>query len=159
YFIGENPDDCRARIIGADAKRSDDPSTDRIHYLVGVFNIEEIYARVAIEAETLGGVDLVIIDTSAAYFPGKEENNNQEIGAYARTQRRLTTLPGGPCVLALCHPTKYASDPTQLLPRGGGAFIGEIDGNLTAWKRDEDIIELHHGKLRGPGFEPISFRL
>jgi hypothetical protein len=73
-------------------------------------------------------------------------------------EKWLTTLPGGPCVLALCHPIKHVIDPNQLLPRGGGAFLNEVDGNLSAWKRDEDIVELHHtGKLRGPGFEPISF--
>jgi hypothetical protein len=160
YFVGENPDDIRARIIAANALRSDDSSTDRIHYVVGIFNIEQIRARVAREAEALGGVDLVLIDTSAAYFLGDEELSNTQMGAHARMLRSLTTLPGGPCVVALCHPIKHVTDPSQLLPRGGGAFLNEVDGNLTAWKRDEDIIELHHtGKLRGPGFEPVSFKL
>jgi hypothetical protein len=160
YFVGENPDDVRARLIGADAYRSDNPATDRIHFIVGVFNIEEIYERVAREIETLGGADLVIIDTSAAYFTGNEELNNVQMGAHARVMRALARFPGGPCVLALCHPIKHVTDPGQLLPRGGGAFLAEVDGNLSAWKRDEDIVELHHaGKLRGPGFEPILFRL
>jgi hypothetical protein len=160
YFVGENPDDIRARIIGANALRSDDSGTDRIHYIVGVFNIEQIRARVAREAEALGGVDLVFIDTSAAYFLGDEELSNTQMGAHARMLRSLTTLPGGPCVVALCHPIKHVTDPSQLLPRGGGAFLNEVDGNLTAWKRDEEIIELHHtGKLRGPGFEPVCFKL
>ena len=44
-------------------------------------------------------------------------------------------------------------------PRGGGAFIGEVDGNLTA-KNDEGIVEFHwQGKFRGPDFAPISFEL
>ena len=51
------------------------------------------------------------------------------IWVYSRT---LTTLPGGPCVLVLCHPIKHVSEPEQLLPRGGGAFLAEVDGNLTA---------------------------
>jgi len=72
--------------------------------------------------------------------------------------RRLTELPGHPCVLVLCHPVKHPQDPTQLLPRGGGAFLAEMDGNLTTWKRDE-LIEFHYTKMRGPGFEPMTFKL
>jgi hypothetical protein len=35
-----------------------------------------------------------------------------------------------------------------------------VDGNLTLWKHDGALLELHHSdKLRGPGFEPISLRL
>jgi hypothetical protein len=159
YFVGENPDDVRARLIGAHAQRNDDPNTDRIHYIVGVFDIQQIRARLESEIQQLGSVDLVLIDTSAAYFLKDDENSNPQIGAHARTLRSLTALPGGPCVLALCHPIKHVTDPSQLLPRGGGAFLAEVDGNLTAWKHDDDLIELHHNKIRGPGFEPISFRI
>jgi len=117
-------------------------------------------ARIEAEIKLLGGVDLVIVDTSAAYFNGKDELSNTEMGAHARMLRTLTTLPGGPCVLVLCHPVKHVTDPSQLLPRGGGAFLAEVDGNLTLWKHDGVLLDLHHtDKLRGPGFEPISLRL
>jgi len=160
YFVGENPDDVRVRLIGTNALRSDDPKADRIHYIVGVFDIQQIRARLITEIERLGGIDLVIIDTSAAYFLKDDENSNPQIGAHARVLRSLTTLPGGPCVLALCHPIKHASDRSHLVPRGGGAFLAEVDGNLTAWRHDDDLVELHHGdKFRGPGFEPITFRI
>jgi len=160
YFVGENPDDVRARLIGTNALRGDDPSTDQIHYIVGVFDIEKIRARLIAEIKQIGGIDLVIIDTSAAYFLNDDENSNPQIGAHARVLRSLTTLPGGPCVVALCHPIKHASDRSHLLPRGGGAFLAEVDGNLTAWRHGDDLIELHHGdKFRGPGFEPITFRI
>jgi hypothetical protein len=109
--------------------------------------------------DKLGGVDLIIVDTSAAYFLGQDENINPQIGAHARMLRKLTELPGGPCVLVLCHPIKYTSDPSQLLPRGGGAFLAEMDGNLTAWRHDDALVELHHNKIRGPGFEPMTFRI
>lgn len=82
------------------------------------------------------------------------------MGKHARMLRRLTTLPGGPTVLVLCHPIKHVTEPSQLLPRGGGAFLAEVDGNLTAWKRADGLIEFHHtAKFRGPGFEPITFKL
>jgi hypothetical protein len=159
YFVGENPDDIRIRVIGADALRSDDPSLDRISFIPGVFNISQMQSVLAVEMEKLGGVHLIIVDTSAAYFLGQDENINPQIGAHARMLRKLTELPGGPCVLVLCHPIKYTTDPSQLLPRGGGAFLAEMDGNLTSWRHDETLVELHHNKIRGPGFEPITFRI
>ena len=71
--------------------------------------------------------------------------------------RTLIDLPGGPCVLVNCHPVKNATQ-DNLLPYGGGAFVNEMDGNLTVWK--EETAELHwQGKFRGPDFAPISFLL
>jgi hypothetical protein len=159
YFVGENPDDIRIRVIGADALRDDDTSRDRISFIPGVFDIRQMQSVLAVEMEKLGGVDLIIVDTSAAYFLGQDENVNPQIGAHARMLRKLTELPGGPCVLVLCHPIKYTTDPSQLLPRGGGAFLAEMDGNLTSWRHDESLVELHHNKIRGPGFEPMTFRI
>jgi len=160
YFVGENPDDVRCRTIGADSKRSDDPTQDRIHYIPGVFDIAELREKLVGKINEIGGADFVIVDTSAAYFLKDDENSNPQMGEHARLLRSLTKLPGNPCVLVLCHPIKHVTDPSQLLPRGGGAFIAEMDGNLTAWKHD-DLVTLHHSpdKFRGPGFEPITFRL
>jgi hypothetical protein len=52
------------------------------------------------------------------------------------------------------------TEPSQLLPRGGGAYVAEMDGNLTLWRVAEGVVELHHTeKIRGPGFQAISFKL
>jgi hypothetical protein len=158
-LVGENPDDIRMRVIGSDALRDDDPGKDRISFIPGVFNISDMYGVIAAEVDKSGGVDLVTIDTSAAYFLGNDEISNTQMGAHARMLRTLTALRGEPCVLVLCHPIKHTTDPTQLLPRGGGAFLAEMDGNLTIWRRDDVLAELHHNKIRGPGFEPMTFRL
>lgn len=55
--------------------------------------------------------------------------------------------------------------PGQTRPRrqpgaaGGGAFIAEIDGNLTA-RGGDSSVELHwQKKFRGPDFAPIAFQL
>lgn len=157
YLAGENPDDLRIRIIGDDAKSGRDGKDDNIGFIPGVFGIADMWAT--IEAEARAGVDLVIVDTSAAYFVGTDEQANAQMGPYARMLRTLTTLPGRPAVIVLCHPIKHVVDPSQLLPRGGGAFLAELDGNLTLWKKDDAMIELWHGKMRGPGFEPMTFRL
>jgi hypothetical protein len=109
--------------------------------------------------ETLGGVALVVIDTTAAYFEGNEENSNTQAGNYARMQRSLIeTLPGDPTILALCHPVKNAAD-DNLLPRGGGAYLNEVDGNLTV-SQDDGVVQLYwQGKFRGPDFAPVAFHL
>jgi hypothetical protein len=158
YFAGENPDDLRMRVLGDEHLFNDNKA--RISFIPGTFSIEAMRTKIEAEIKRLGGVDLVIIDTSAAYFLGKDELSNTEMGAHARLLRTLTTLPGGPCILVLCHPVKHVTDPSQLLPRGGGAFLAEVDGNLTLWKHDGALLDLHHtDKLRGPGFDPISLRL
>jgi AAA domain-containing protein len=158
YFAGENPDDLRMRVIGDEKLCNDDKA--RIWFIPGTFSIEGMRSKVEAEMKRIGGVSLVIVDTSAAYFNGKDELSNTEMGSHARLLRTLTTLPGNPCVLVLCHPVKHVTDPSQLLPRGGGAFLAEVDGNLTLWKHDGVLLDLHHSdKLRGPGFEPISLRL
>jgi hypothetical protein len=135
-----------------------DIRTIPVHFLPGVFKLSEIQARIKAEVEKIGAVSLVVVDTSAAYFEGMEENANVEMGIHARRMRSLVNLPGGPCVLVACHPVKNAA-PDNLLPRGGGAFIAEMDGNLALSKADT-IVTMHwQGKFRGPDFAPILFQL
>jgi hypothetical protein len=162
YFAGENPDDVRMRVIGADHVRrnnGEDPSQDQIWFVPGQFNIPQMRNYLIERFSTMGGVNLIIIDTSAAYFLGKDEIDNVEMGAHARMLRTLTALPGNPCVIPLCHPIKRVESADQLLPRGGGAFLNEVDGNLTLFKKTDDTVELDYTKMRGAGFEPIQFKL
>lgn len=156
YFAGENPDDVRMRWIAMAEAMEFDPSMG--HFIPGVSSIPALRDRVQEEADAMGGFALVIVDTSAAYFEGDQENDNVAMGTHARMLRSLTTLPSGPTVLALCHPVKNATA-DNLLPRGGGAYVAEVDGNLIGRKADT-IVELDwQGKFRGPGFEPIAFEL
>jgi hypothetical protein len=159
YFAGENPDDVRMRWIVLSEKMGFDPKTIDVHFLPGTaIKLSEIGARIREKVRSLGGVSFVLIDTSAAYFEGDEENGNVQAGNHARVMRGLVSLPGEPCVLIMCHPVKNAGQ-DNLLPRGGGAFTAEVDGNLTCWKTDS-LVSLHwQGKFRGPDFAPISFEL
>lgn len=159
YFVGENPEDVRYRVVGSDAQRSDEPDRDNIWFIPGIFDIAEMIGTLKTDCDRNGEPALIIVDTSATYFPGNEELSNTQMGSYARTLRLLSTLPGGPCVLVLCHPIKHVTEPSQLLPRGGGAYLAEMDGNLTLWRLSDDVVELHHTKIRGPGFQSISFKL
>jgi hypothetical protein len=63
-------------------------------------------------------------------------------------------------VLVAAHPVK-APDRDNLLPRGGGAFLNELDANLTLWSESMgESATLHwQGKIRGADFPPISFSL
>jgi len=137
-----------------------DVDTINVHFVEGVISFEQLEEQLRAEIAGTGddGATLIIIDTSASYFEGIDENSNPIMGAYARRLRRFTTFPGGPTVLVACHPIKNAG-PDNLLPRGGGAFLAEVDGNLTA-TRSDTIVTLHWlGKFRGADFDPIPLEL
>lgn len=99
---------------------------------------------------------LVLVDTSVAFFTGDSEDDNLQARGHAWDLRELTELPGKPAVLVNCHPTKSA-DKESLTPRGGGAFLNEIDTNLTVWAEGESATLHWQRKKRGPDFDPISF--
>jgi hypothetical protein len=158
YFAGENADDVRMRWIAMAQQMDFDIETIDVHFIAGTFKFSEMIERIRVEIAKVGEVTLIMIDTSAAYFEGDNENDNKQIGDHARRTRAFTGMPGNPCVVTACHPVKNASD-DNLLPRGGGAFIAEIDGNLTA-RSDAGSVELStQGKFRGPDFTPMFFQL
>ena len=158
YLAGENPDDVRMRWLAMAKAIGFDVNAIDVHFLPGVFKLTEIGARIATEVAEIGEIALVIVDTSAAFYEGDDENHNVQMGAHARRMRHLINLPGKPCVLVACHPVKNAT-PDNLLPRGGGAFIAEMDGNLTAIKTDNAVTLHWQGKFRGPDFAPVPFQL
>ena len=160
FFAGENPDDVRMRWIKLCEEMGHDPVTIDVFFLPGTPPIgnEDIRKRIDAEAEKHGPFGLLIVDTSAAYFQGDDENSNTQLGGHARMLRTFINLPGGPTILVTAHPIK-TPNMDNLLPRGGGAFLAEVDGNLVAIK-DDAVVELHwHGKFRGPDFAPITFKL
>jgi hypothetical protein len=101
----------------------------------------------------------VVIDTSAAYFAGDDENDNKQALDHAKWLRSIATrLPGNPTVLVCCHPTKYSRD-DDLVPRGGGAFLNEVDGNLLCEKAgDITLVSRDPNKYRDAYFDPFGFR-
>ena len=153
----ENPDDVRMRWIAMGEEASFDVDMIPVHFMPGIFDVAAQWQQIEKKATALGGVVFVAVDTAPAYFTGDDENSNTQIGAHARKLRTLTTLPGRPTVIANCHPTKSANS-DSLVPRGGGAFLGEVDGNLTSVREDR-LVRLHWaGKIRGPDFEAVPVR-
>jgi hypothetical protein len=85
----------------------------------------------------LGGADLVVVNTSAAYFLGGDENANAEIGKHVRTMRALSTLP---TALTTCLPkprnSSWALRPDEVETLGDGIrLINSIRtvGNFVKW--------------------------
>ncbi|MGE6497923.1 AAA family ATPase [Cupriavidus metallidurans] len=159
-LCGENADDYRLRLLATmEAEELEPADLDDIHVVPSRFDIETELPHLQRLAAKLPNLVAVIVDTSASYFQGGDENDNATMHRHAAGLRELTRLAGYPAVLVLCHPTKT---PTQdnLLPRGGGSFLAEVDGNLTLWRDASGVAVLHWaGKLRGPAFDPIAFRL
>jgi hypothetical protein len=158
YLAAENADDVRMRWIAFAQNMDFDVNAVAVYFVEGRFSLSKSLQLLRSEAERHGGeFGLVIVDTGPTFFEGKDENENKQLGDHACMLRSLiNAIPGGPCVVANCHPTKNAQ-PDQLIPRGGGAFLAEADGNLTAAKTDS-TVELHwQGKFRGPDFAPMYF--
>jgi hypothetical protein len=159
YCAFENPDDVRMRFKVAAFSFSinlEDLGNDIL--IIDVRKKpEEIVA--ILDAATIGeGFALTIVDTLQAAFDGDDFNNNAQAGEFIRRLRKLTVeLAGHPAVVIAAHPTKNATE-DQLVPYGGGAILNEVDGNLTLWKSAEEIVALHHGKLRGLDFQPVAYR-
>src|ERR1700751_3158509 len=136
YLAGENPDDIRTRWLKICEERKLLPEDIDVVFFPGARPLtDECRKLIDAEAAKHGPFALVIVDTSAAYFNGDDENNNVQAGNHARMLRTLVQLPGGPTVLIPAHPIK-AANIENLLPRGGGAFLNEMDGNLVCIKTD-----------------------
>jgi hypothetical protein len=158
YFAAENPTDVQMRWIALAQHMDFDVNDIEVYCVEGAFKISEAKDRLKAEAERFGGdFGFLIIDTSPAFYEGDDENNRKQQGCHAAMLRELiSVIPGRPCVIANCHPTKNAS-PDNLLPAGGGNFLNAVDGNLTAAKTDS-TTELHtQGKFRGVEFAPMHF--
>ena len=138
-LAGENPEDLKARLIGM-AKTFNLPR-DRLPYVLpGSFPLNEEEAdalKLDIAALSVPFV-LIIGDTASSFFPGEDENSNVEAGRYARTLRSFTECDGQPAVVLLSHPVKNASR-SNLLPRGGSAFLNELDGQPYALGRKHGV--------------------
>ena len=161
WFAGENPSDFAQKIHTACQHWDIDPDSLDMVVLAGAFDLAGMPAEAVKMAAAGGETALVVIDTSAAYRFDDDEDSNSNAITWARMLRQhFPTMSGRPAVIIATHPTKHA-DETNLLPRGGGSFLNEVDGNLTLWADDEQNVTTLHwqGKLRGMSFAPIHFEL
>jgi AAA domain len=160
YLAAENPADVRMRWIALAQQMDFDADTIEVYFVEGVFRISKMKDALGNEAERIGGkFGLVIVDTGPAFYEGDDENNRSQQSRHAAMLRELIdVILGRPAVIANVHPVKNAA-PDNLLPAGGGSFLNQVDGNLTAAKTD-NTTELHwQGKFRGVEFAPTHFVL
>ncbi|HXN88835.1 MAG TPA: AAA family ATPase [Methylocella sp.] len=161
YVTIENPVDFKMKLAVNCYfhKISFDQIESRVAIIDGRDTPEQIYEGLRLDADAHGDFQLVNFDTFQAGFAVANAgafNDNESVLKYVQRLRPLTVLPGLPSVLVAFHPTKNALE-TELIPYGGGATYGEIDGNLTLWK--EASIKFHWNRVRGPEFEPRFFRI
>jgi hypothetical protein len=159
YFAGENPTDVQMRWLGLKREMRLTGPVD-VHFMSGAKKLSAIIAGIEREVARKNLAPIaIVVDTAAAYFSGEKENDNNENGEYARQLRSLCNLPGNPCVIVLAHPTKGAKDINEMVPRGGGAFLNEVDGNIGLARDGATIGAQVVGKFRGPEFPPLNFTL
>lgn len=158
YLAGENPDDVRPRWKAHCERSGIDPQTLSIDFAPGAFAIRE-HLDILAQRYRNCPLTLIVCDTLAAYYDGDDENSNAQRMEFARdVLRRLTELPGRPCVIALAHPVARAAR-DNLVPKGGSSLLNEVDGNLAGWIKG-DVIEVHwQGKFRGAFPEPLKFKV
>ncbi|RXF07888.1 hypothetical protein EG878_17090, partial [Enterococcus faecalis] len=161
-LCGENQDGFRLRLqatmeaykIGLSDVRG------RVWVLPQSTGLAYLLEQIKKDAAAMGDLAFVLVDTSVSFFTGDNENDNQQAYSHARDLRELSLLPGKPAVVVNCHPASGAGkDMTResCVPRGGSAFLNEIDTNLTVWSEGENA-ELHWmRKIRGPDFTPALF--
>jgi hypothetical protein len=78
YFAGENPDDVRQRWIAMAEHLKFDVDAIDVHFVVGVISLKELESAIRQEITDTGPVTAIIVDTSAAYFLGEDENSNRQ---------------------------------------------------------------------------------
>lgn len=170
FMAGENPTDVQMRWAALLRHMRLKPEQVPVSFVMGAHHVaKNVHHVVDWSTKQPGGVSLVIVDTFAAHFRGESENDNVDVGEFGRTMREIINkAAGNPAVLVCCHPSKMSGNkasrgsPDANVPRGGSAFLAEVDGNFYTVKHrdDPDVRELGWtGKFRGPTFDPISFRL
>ncbi|MDO9366144.1 MAG: AAA family ATPase [Methylotenera sp.] len=154
YIAGENPDDVRGRFQATLSQYAWGQAVyESIHVLDQSFILESKIEELKAIIDNVLPV-AIIVDTDQAISLGDDTNecNNGARMRHAKNLRQLTKRSSRPTVIDLCHPNASASRDT-LVPRGGSAFLNEIDGNVQC-SRDDTLTTLNSdtNKFRGMPF-------
>lgn len=158
-LAGENPDLVSGQFSAACHALNVEPDDVPVFFHYGRFHVTQHLESLKREAGKIFNLNLIIADTHQAFFEGDNDNDNIQALAAAEKWRPLTALPTRPTVLIPCHPSGKKPERDNLVPRGGSAFMNEIDGNLSLWRKDDHVTLHWHGKHRGPSFEPLDLKL
>lgn len=154
YIAGENPDDVRGRFQATLSLCAWGKAVyENIHVLDQSFILENKIQELKAIIDNVLPV-AIIVDTDQAIYLGGDaiDNDNGSRMRHAKNLRQLTKRSSRPTIIDLCHPNASASRDT-LVPRGGSAFLNEIDGNVQC-SRDDALTTLNSdpNKYRGNPF-------
>jgi len=157
-LAGENPHNVKWQYAAALAARDLKPADVPIYFVQGRFSIKEWTDVLRAKLAAMPDLKLIIVDSLQAFFEGDNDNDNTQMVEMAHKMRRLCDIPQRPAQIIIAHPAGKTPQKDNLVPRGGGAFLNEIDGNLTVWSQDASSQTLHHSqKFRGAGFDPMEW--
>lgn len=157
-LAGENPYNVKWQYAAALAARDMKPEDVPIYFVQGRFSIKEWTDVLRAKLEAMPDLKLIIVDSLQAFFEGDNDNDNTQMVEMAHKMRRICDISQRPAQIVIAHPAGKTPQKDNLVPRGGGAFLNEIDGNLTVWSQDASSQTLHHSqKFRGAGFDPMEW--
>jgi RecA-family ATPase len=86
FLAGENPDDVRMRWIKFLDEQKLDEKDVNVVFVPGSFALSDkvMRDRIVQANKDHGPFDLIIVDTSAAFFEGDDENTNPQMLAHAK---------------------------------------------------------------------------
>lgn len=155
-MAGENPYNLKWQYAAALAARG--LQTADVNFVQGHFSLDQWTDVLKAKLEAMPNIKLIIIDSLQAFFEGDSDNDNTQMVEMARKFRRIGEITSRPAMMIIAHPAGKTPMKEMLVPRGGGGFLNEIDGNLTVWSADTMQQTLHHSqKFRGAGFEPLEW--
>ena len=158
FLAGENPDNLKWQYAAALAARGIEASDVPIYFKQGRFGVTESLDDLHEKMSHIPNLKLVIVDSLQSFFEGENDNDNMQMVTMAHSMRSIAATETKPAILIIAHPAGKTPSKDNLVPRGGGAFLAEIDGNLTVWSGDGTDQTLHHSqKFRGAGFEPSEW--
>lgn len=164
YLAGENPFDVQMRSIALCREMDITPSMldGWLYFSDKAFpiNDKEIKDAFVREAKKVSDVDLVFVDTGPAHTEIEEENSNGKMHKVAVSMREMAGDLNNSALITFMHPTQGATRDT-LRSRGGGAYAGQVDGELLAWQDPitKQVEFWHSTKFRGSGFDSVFFDL
>ena len=157
-MAGENPYNVKWQYAAALAARNLKPEDVPIYFVQGRFSIKEWTDVLRAKLAAMPDLKLIIVDSLQAFFEGDNDNDNTQMVEMAHKMRKICDIPQIPAQIIIAHPAGKNPQKDNLVPRGGGAFLNEIDGNLTVWSQDASSQTLHHSqKFRGAGFDPMEW--
>jgi hypothetical protein len=166
YLAGENPADVQLRVISICREFNIDIKELEgwLYFSDKAFPINQADVCDYFVKELKKAVDqpisLVMVDTGMAYSEMDSDNANETMHKVAVAMRSMAGDIYGASLVVYMHPTQGATAET-LRSRGGGAFAGQIDGELLAWQDGgtKQIKFWHSTKFRGGGFDAVYFDL